>query len=269
MCGTFTLPPKEKEVFGNVTESLKPVLAVKEKGNFTLSCEVEIKHKSKTFALYWIKDTSPSACLLSASNEGNHGSNLSFDVNCCVDPTVKERRDNHSVISDDRKINHTLTIFNATSSDSGMYLCVVTAWEHKHVWKIAYNVSIEVENTYNMSINAENPTTLSPPSTNALPISLGVIGGVILICGIMWLLYWKKKSKGNPVERLGRNQAAVEMEGDECSPYAVSSRNDIDRIEPVYSLVTAPRKGISSLPDGKPTSEPGEKVHTVYAVVTK
>uniref|UniRef100_A0ACB8E5C8 Uncharacterized protein n=2 Tax=Sphaerodactylus townsendi TaxID=933632 RepID=A0ACB8E5C8_9SAUR len=240
------------------------VTVIPEKGNITLTCGLQIKHSSKVLTLYWIKETVPNLCLFSASSEGSHGSNFSKDVNCCVDADIKKRRTAPPVNFSGRWLNHSLTIINAIPSDSGKYLCVVTIWSNKHVWKIASNVSVEVQNS---TLSRESTTAYS--LMKQLQISLGVIVSVIPVCGAIWLLCWKKKAKGNPAAERPRSRMEIELEGDDCSPYAVSSRNDIDKDEALYSVVMKPPGHISTLSDSKPTSQPGEKLHTVYALVTK
>ncbi|KAL8197104.1 UNVERIFIED_CONTAM: hypothetical protein K2H54_011102 [Gekko kuhli] len=266
---------EEVKTFGNISKL--PVLAIREKDPLNLTCELQIKNSPTEVALYWFKETAPSLCLFSAENEGHLGGNFSSDVNCCVDPAVKQRRTDHSVSFNEECLRQHLTIVNASSSDSGTYLCVVAVWTdaRKRVWTVARNVSVEVATSAPPPVLPPDDRTdeegSSPDSLpNALPVSLGVIGGVILIGGILGLLYWKKKAKGNPVEERPRNQ--MEMEEDDCSPYAVSSRKDIDRNEAMYSVVTySPEtgQGTSILSDGNPASQPGEKVHTVYALLSK
>ncbi|XP_030434216.1 uncharacterized protein LOC115658871 isoform X2 [Gopherus evgoodei] len=75
-----------------------------------------------------------------------------------------------------------------------------------------------------------------------------------------------------PPAQLPRAQAALEISGDECSPYAVSSSKDFQRNEVLYSLATSPYEDPNAAyctvgntaTSGKGT---GDEIHTVYAVV--
>ncbi|XP_077174483.1 uncharacterized protein LOC143828117 isoform X2 [Paroedura picta] len=195
------------------------------------------------------------------ADEGNFARNFSEDVNCCVDAAVKQRRTDRTYVRD-RRLHHHLTIANASSSDSGTYLCVVAIWTSTYEWKIARNVSVEVKNSTSSRERADEED-VSYSLTNESQISLAVIGGLILIGGIIGVLYWKKKAKGNPVE-LSRDQVEMELEKDECSPYAVSSRKDTNGNEAMYSSVTFPPDSV----DAQRASQPGEKVQTIYALLS-
>ncbi|KAH0619832.1 hypothetical protein JD844_014163 [Phrynosoma platyrhinos] len=235
--------------------------------NFSLPCQFNLTKNTTTFAVYWIKESDRSTCLFSASNEGyyNH-CNLSCDINCCVDAGIKDRRHLHPTGLDacHQKQSHEIMIDNITLSDSGIYLCIVTAFAAKQEWMIVTNISVKVE---------EDPLP-SPVLKNVLELSLGVIGGVFLLSMMIVFLCWKKKSRGKPLELHQRDQSATEMEGDDCSPYAISSHNDIRGNEVIYSLAMSP--GVNpttdlSLLDHKPASgrQPGEDLQAIYAVVNK
>ncbi|KAH1183923.1 hypothetical protein KIL84_014539 [Mauremys mutica] len=77
---------------------------------------------------------------------------------------------------------------------------------------------------------------------------------------------------GKPSAQLPRVQAALEISGDECSPYAVSSSKDFQRNEVLYSLATSPYEDPNAAyctVDNTAASGkgPGDEIHTVYAVV--
>lgn len=125
------------------SKALKP-LTVEENKNFSLFCEFDMK-PGRTFTVYWLKDTDPSTCIFSATNEdSNIFSDLNFDLNCCINATVKRRRV-HNSDSQESHQRHDITIMNAILSDSGRYLCVVSTWDKGHKWKIVSNVSVEVQ----------------------------------------------------------------------------------------------------------------------------
>ncbi|XP_077174482.1 uncharacterized protein LOC143828117 isoform X1 [Paroedura picta] len=253
--------PEKEKAFGKTSDLSKSVQNVSEKDSFNLTCELEITPSNTQLALYWFKETTPSRCLFSAADEGNFARNFSEDVNCCVDAAVKQRRTDRTYVRD-RRLHHHLTIANASSSDSGTYLCVVAIWTSTYEWKIARNVSVEVKNSTSSRERADEED-VSYSLTNESQISLAVIGGLILIGGIIGVLYWKKKAKGNPVE-LSRDQVEMELEKDECSPYAVSSRKDTNGNEAMYSSVTFPPDSV----DAQRASQPGEKVQTIYALLS-
>ncbi|KAM9124975.1 uncharacterized protein ACDP82_012541 isoform 2-T2 [Pangshura tecta] len=98
----------------------------------------------------------------------------------------------------------------------------------------------------------------------------GLIIGIIIISGIAWLIYKEKiKSKGEPSAQLPRAQAALEISGDECSPYAVSSCKGFQRNEVLYSLATRSDGDPNCTVDNTAASGkgPGDEIHTVYEVV--
>ncbi|XP_032639514.1 uncharacterized protein LOC116826699 [Chelonoidis abingdonii] len=251
----------DKEIFETIPSKSHNNHLVEEESNITLSCEFQMKQPDQTFVIYWIKYTETSKCLFSAEREI---SNFSYNTHCCIDEMIKGRLVNYTSLDSDKKhVVHNMTILNVTDSDSGTYLCVVNSWSrNKHVWKIANNLSIEVRNQ-------------AIPSSASVPLyaATGLIIGIIIINGIAWLIYKKKiKSKGKLSAQLPRAQAALEISGDECSPYAVSSSKDFQRNEVLYSLATSPDEDPNAAyctvdntaASGKGT---GDEIHTVYAVV--
>ncbi|KAF7241489.1 Programmed cell death 1 ligand 1 [Varanus komodoensis] len=125
--------------------------------NFSLSCQFALQ-KEVDFVVYWIKETHPATCLHSLSNEGFQTvHNISYDINCCVDSDIKKRLSNSSEVSNGTLQNHQITITDAVPSDSGVYVCLITAFTNKHFWKIVTNVTIEVRDA------------LAPESGNGKP----------------------------------------------------------------------------------------------------
>nr|XP_006118967.2 uncharacterized protein LOC102455376 isoform X1 [Pelodiscus sinensis]XP_025038324.1 uncharacterized protein LOC102455376 isoform X1 [Pelodiscus sinensis] len=256
----------ESQMFENISAKSYDNRLVQEGGNITLSCEFQTKSNGINVA-YWIKYTETSKCLSSLQK----GTELSYNHHCCIDEMIKGRLLNHtSLDSDNKHIVHNITILNVTYSDSGTYLCVVNAWSKgKYVWKIANNLSIEVRN--------EIPFSPSVPFHSKVPLyaTIGSIAGIITISGIVWLIYKKKKnnnSKGKSSAQLPSAQAAVEIPGDECFPYAMSSRKDLKRNEVLYSVAASPYENPNAdycIVDDTEASgkRPGDKIHTVYALV--
>ncbi|XP_033023335.1 uncharacterized protein LOC117056794 isoform X2 [Lacerta agilis] len=201
------------------------LVVVEGEQNFSLPCEFDLTGAKDIFTLYWIKETFERRCLASVSNEDHSFSN---NLNCCVGTKIKKRQVNNLSLPFDRHQSHYLTIFNTTTSDTGVYFCLVAVYTNRHVWKIVNNVSVQVQ---------------------------------------------KDNSEGKAYESHQRDQTTTEMEQD-CSPYAVSSRNDIDGNEVVYSLAMSPGvnpDGLYSLPESKsdPGMQPGENVQAIYAVPKK
>ncbi|XP_053898335.1 uncharacterized protein LOC128844547 isoform X1 [Malaclemys terrapin pileata] len=254
----------DKEIFETIpAKSHDNHLVQEERSNITLSCEFQMKPSGQTFLIYWIKYTETSKCLSSVQRKEH---NFSYNTHCCIDEMIKERLLNYtSLDSTERHVVHNMTILNVTYSDSGTYLCVVNAWSRgKHVWKIANNLSIEVRNQ-------------AIPSSASVPLyaTTGFFVGIIIISGIAWLIYKKKiKSKGKASAQLPRAQAALEIPGDECSPYAVSSSKDLQGNEVLYSLATSPYEDPNAAyctVDNTAASGkgPGDEIQTVYAVVSQ
>nr|XP_003227481.2 PREDICTED: uncharacterized protein LOC100566515 [Anolis carolinensis] len=222
----------------------------KEEKNLSLSCQFELEESTVTFAVYWIKEAGGSTCLFSASNEDCHNSRVySYDINCCVDAGIKGRRLKNSTALDTagRTQSHEITITNVNSSDSGKYLCLVGVFRRPLVWMIVTNISVNVQE-----------------EAFAASGFRYVIVGLFLLVGIILILCWRKKSKGKPPEIHQRDQ--TEMEGDECSPYAISNRNNSGGYEAIYVLATHP--GVKpNAADSKLDS--GDNLQAIYALVDK
>ncbi|XP_044294806.1 uncharacterized protein LOC123027719 isoform X4 [Varanus komodoensis] len=105
-----------------------------------------------------------------------------------------------------------------------------------------------------------------------LQISLGVMGSILVVGGLIAFLCWKKNPRGKPSEPHQRDRTATEMKEEECSPYAISSHSDVFGNEVVYSLATSP--GVNPNRDFLQNSstasgtQAGENVET-YAVINK
>ncbi|KAM6426631.1 uncharacterized protein PHA67_004488 isoform 1-T1 [Liasis olivaceus] len=238
-------------------------VSIEEKEDFNISCQFELEAKTSEFVVYWFKETEPTTCLFSVSNDGQHSlNNFDNDINCCIDPAFKERRINSSTTlgSEHQQQSHTVTITSSTVSDSGIYFCVVAAYITKYRWTIESRISVTVRQS-------------SPQSSKLkLKISLAVIAALFLVGGIILFLCWKKNAKGKSLECQQRDQTTVAPE--DCSPYAVSSSKDLDGSITVYSLATSPGEAPSaacSLPEGSPSPgvRHGDDVQALYARVLK
>ncbi|XP_044837058.1 uncharacterized protein LOC123344681 [Mauremys mutica] len=261
----------DKETFETIPAKSHDNHLVEEESNITLSCEFQMKQSGQTFVIYWIKYTETSKCLFSVERELY---TFSYNTHCCIDEMIKGRLLNYtSLYSDGKHVVHNITILKVTDSDSGTYLCVVnTGSGGKHVWKIANNLSIEVRNqTISYKETFETIPAKSPASASVpLYVTTGLIIGIIIISGIAWLIYKEKiKSEGKPSAQLHRTQAALEISGDECSPYAVSSSKDFQRNEELYSLAMSSDEVPNCTVDNTAASgkRPGDEIHTVYEVV--
>nr|XP_020640518.1 uncharacterized protein LOC110074559 [Pogona vitticeps] len=210
--------------------------------NFSLPCEFQLQENVANFAVYWLKETDQTTCLHSVSNEDHHDiRSFSYNINCCVDANMENRTlsDSKIIDSEGRHQNHELTIVDVIPSDTGIYLCVLTMFAKPQNWRIVTNMSVEVED---------------PSSSTVLKVSLGIVGGVVLISGI-GLLFYCKNRKATASEQHQRDYTIAEREVDDCTPYAICSRNVIDGNQAIYSLVMKPGVNsniASSLPDDKP-----------------
>ncbi|ETE63489.1 hypothetical protein L345_10749, partial [Ophiophagus hannah] len=117
----------------------KANISIEEKQNFILSCEFELQNNTTVFAVYWFKETTPSKCLFSASNEDSYTLfNVSYDINCCIDDAFRDRRINSTTISraEPRNQAYVVTITNSTTADNGDYICVVAAYNQGYTIKL-------------------------------------------------------------------------------------------------------------------------------------
>ncbi|KAM3827929.1 uncharacterized protein M6D78_014008 [Vipera latastei] len=240
----------------NIRRKSEENVSIEERENFTLSCEFELTKNMTTFAVYWFKETEPSPCLFSASNEqySNHF-NFSYDVNCCIDEAFRVRRINSSKASgaQHKKQTHIVIITNSTGADSGSYVCVVAAYNRKYTWTIECRTSVSVRKASPRSSKLE------------LKISLAAIAAATLLMGgIVLFLCCKEKAKGKPLEGQQRDQTTDAAE--DCSPYAVS--NDLAAAETVYSVVTNPGEAPSAACPF-PQGNSGGNVQALYSNVLK
>ncbi|XP_060545405.1 uncharacterized protein LOC117661071 isoform X2 [Pantherophis guttatus] len=248
----------------NVRRKAEEKVSIKEKQNLILSCEFELGKGTSTFAVYWFKGTKPNKCLFSASNEDcGTPFNISYDLNCCIDDSFRDRRIKSHTISRDQHRNqtHVVTITNSTTADKGSYFCVVAAYNKRYTWTIERRISVNVMEA-------------SPHNSNIdMKIFLAAIAAALLLMsGIILFLCCKKKAKGKPLESQQRDQTTVATE--DCSPYAVSSHNDLNGPETVYSLATNPGEAPSTVyfsPQSKPAPgvRQGENVEALYSKVLK
>ncbi|XP_035191649.1 uncharacterized protein LOC118172082 [Oxyura jamaicensis] len=248
---TSSTQVSESESLDSVPETTKSSLVFED--NITLSCEFETTCSGECFALYWIRAAKTSECIFSLANEAGT-SRLTYNEHCCIDEDIRGRLLNNTDFSStDKKSN--VTILNATSSDSGEYLCIVTIWTNgKHVWRVANNLSVEVRKDKATYIQWY--------------IASGAIAGIIFLCVVTWLTYLKTaKSKGkNSSTEFTRNYDVVGSPEDECSPYATSCVNDMQRSEHLYCHVTGTYAKVSAT-DNNMASGTGLEadIHTVYA----
>ncbi|KAG8144866.1 hypothetical protein E2320_013274 [Naja naja] len=226
----------------NIHRKAEGDVSIEEKQNFTLSCEFELRNHTTVFAVYWFKETTPSKCLFSASNEDSHTVfNVSYDINCCIDDAFRDRRINSTTISraEPRNQTYVLTITNSTMADNGEYICVVAA----------YNQG------YTIATKPKHWPPDQPSSHRGSPAS-DVWDNLVLVLQ----------------ERSKRDQTTAATE--DCSPYAISSRSDLNAEDMVYSLATHPGEAPSAVgfsPQSKPAPsvQHGENVEALYSKVLK
>ncbi|XP_026540917.1 uncharacterized protein LOC113423641 [Notechis scutatus] len=251
--------PKEQRS-ENIHRKAEENVSIEEKQNFTLSCEFELGKNTTTFAVYWFKGTTPSKCLFSASNEGTYSAlTVFYDINCCIDDAFRGRRINSTISPQNQ--TYVVTITNSTMADNGDYLCVVAAYNRGYTWTIERRISVNVRKASLQSSNV------------GLKISLAAIAAaLILMGGIILFLCRKTKAKGKPLENQQRDQTTVATE--DCSPYAVSSHNDLNAEDMVYSLATGPGEAPSAVCFSQqskpaPSMQQGENVEALYSKVLK
>ncbi|XP_042331287.1 uncharacterized protein LOC121934657 isoform X3 [Sceloporus undulatus] len=159
------------------------------------------------------------------------------------------------------------------SPNGGSVACKSLA-DHETFNQVPLFTNEEDCKNFDFFIVAITQNKAAPVFRNVLELSLGVIGGLFLLSMIILFLCWKKKLRGKPLELHERDQSATEMDGEDCSPYAISSRNDPRGNEVIYSLAMSP--GVNpntdlALLEHKPASgrQPGEDLQAIYAVVKK
>ncbi|XP_032089250.1 uncharacterized protein LOC116519480 [Thamnophis elegans] len=253
----------------NISTEAEEEVSVEENQDLILSCAFELGKDASVFTVYWFKGLNLSKCLYSASNEYGHTLfDISYNINCCIDEALRDRGIKNVTTSEEghRKQTHhqmrnQVTIPNSTTADNGSYFCVVAAYNPGFTWTIERRVSVTVT------------VRKAPPPNFYLQISLGAIGGALLLmAGLILLLCCLRKAKGKPLENQQRDQTAVATE--DCSPYAVSGRSDLSGQETVYSLAMSPGEAPSSRcfssqskPD--PAVQHGENVEVLYSKVAK
>ncbi|KAL7980358.1 hypothetical protein Chor_014687 [Crotalus horridus] len=208
----------------NIRGKSEENVSIEQKENFTLSCEFELTTDTTTFAVYWFKETEPSSCLFSASNEDLHNLvSFSYDVNCCIDEAFRGRRINSSKTSgaQGEKQTHIVTISNSTRADSASYICVVAAYNKKYTWTIERRTSLKTR-------------TQDLPSSNCSSHASDGWDHFVLVL--------QEKSERKATGRSTKTTDATE----DCSPYAVSSRSDLAGPETVYSLAMSPGEAPSA-----------------------
>ncbi|XP_078541315.1 uncharacterized protein LOC144826643 isoform X2 [Lissotriton helveticus] len=113
-----------------------------ERKNITLPCNFTTD--GSPFILYWIRAAEHAQCLYSVAGVDHEPR---FNEHCCVHEEKNPRIHNHSDKHISAKIQkHNIEIKNATSSDSGHYLCIgARLIKQPYQWEIVRNISLLVE----------------------------------------------------------------------------------------------------------------------------
>ncbi|MEE6502917.1 hypothetical protein FKM82_004680 [Ascaphus truei] len=192
--------------------------------NVNLSCQ--FNRGSLPFVLYWIAiyPDAKNQCL-SSVELNSHTFAFTYNEHCCSTDTIQKKIYNWNLsLINDATQTHYLGIKHITPSDNGRYLCVIrTQKSGKITWEIASNLSLQVNDT--------NDTTHTAGHTiHCSYIAYGAVGGLVIVGGIILLVVCCIKSKGKKTETLHRYPQAVDTaENDECIPYAVSERPDLQQ----------------------------------------
>ncbi|XP_039348131.1 uncharacterized protein LOC120373567 isoform X2 [Mauremys reevesii] len=235
-----------------------------ENGNFTLTCNGTLANGKKETVWYEAEESLQQFQVINCSNQLPkviNGSNKRSDKTKCTNRLSTSASKAGGVFACEQFTN------TGTSQTCPLFTNVTLCRHYNFFIVVMINLTADKE-TFE-TIPAKSPASASVP----LYVTTGLIVGIIIISGIVWLIYKKKiKSKGKPSAQLPRAQAALEISGDECSPYAVSSSKDFQRNEVLYSLATSPYEDPNSAyctVDNTAASGkgPGDEIHTVYGVV--
>ncbi|XP_076148043.1 uncharacterized protein LOC143132420 isoform X4 [Alosa pseudoharengus] len=184
--------------------------------NLTCIFTTKGHYSNQPFVVYWIKTGAESStCVYSYQMDVYHGAG--FD-HCSIDKDLLLRRSNTSHPSLTDTNTHNLIISNATHSDSGQYVCVLQVDKNQQHWSVITNTTVTVGDTVKPGIYVA-----------------GVVVPIILIVVVIILL--RRRSAGTKAPQTvifqSYQHGEAEDNDDECSPYAVSQREQ----EPMYSLV--------------------------------
>ncbi|XP_053573511.1 uncharacterized protein LOC128663281 isoform X2 [Bombina bombina] len=201
-------------------------IMLNENQTVTLSCE--FNRSNSKFVQFWISDNSNYGrqCLYSVALDESY--NIDINKHCCVSKTIQERINvwNGSLFIDEVQ-KHYLNLTNVTASDSGRYLCFII---YQKKMTLVSNITLQVHET--------NGATPMPD----LYIILGTVGGVFI--GIMFLVVYFVCVKGKKKGKKYSDSDATELQGDECIPYAISERRDLeDNLDSMYyAVIPSPEK---------------------------
>ncbi|XP_076148040.1 uncharacterized protein LOC143132420 isoform X2 [Alosa pseudoharengus] len=203
--------------------------------NLTCIFTTKGHYSNQPFVVYWIKTGAESStCVYSYQMDVYHGAG--FD-HCSIDKDLLLRRSNTSHPSLTDTNTHNLIISNATHSDSGQYVCVLQVDKNQQHWSVITNTTVTVGDTVKPDVYIEaNLTTTGITTVEFIPIYMaGVVVPIILIAVVIILL--RRRSAGTKATQTvifqSYQHGEAEDNDDECSPYAVSQREQ----EPMYSLV--------------------------------
>ncbi|XP_048088162.1 uncharacterized protein LOC125286891 isoform X5 [Alosa alosa] len=147
------------------------------------------------------------------------------------------RRSNTSKPSLTDTNTHNLMISSAAHSDSGQYVCALQVNKNQQHWRVITNTTV----------------TVGDPVKPGIYVA-GVVVPIILIAVVIILL--RRRSAGTKAPQtviFQSDQHGEAEDDDECSPYAVSQREQ----EPMYSLIqlTEQKTDCSTSGDGELASK--------------
>ncbi|XP_030046266.1 uncharacterized protein LOC115460640 [Microcaecilia unicolor] len=241
---------------GNISGSL----SIKAEKNIILPCT--FNRFNQHYALCWLKYANEECIYFFTNVDGEN-------VHDFVDEIIQKRIHRMNSLNESTSYepiqNHSIEIRNATASDSGMYLCLVSIWmQNKFEWKTISNFSVHVDGK-----------TKTDTSLGKLYTAVGAVGGIMFIIGIIILFLYlkKKKSQGKLSEPHRGNSSAETLDNDDCLPYAIGFESNLQHSpEVLYSLVNKPQNDplgqYSEVKlEAEPNSQPTDAMCVAYSVV--
>ncbi|XP_048088159.1 uncharacterized protein LOC125286891 isoform X2 [Alosa alosa] len=207
-------------------------------GSVNLTCIFTTKgnYSNQPFVVYWIKTGAESStCVYSFHFDSDY--KAGFDGHCSIDKDLLLRRSNTSKPSLTDTNTHNLMISSAAHSDSGQYVCALQVNKNQQHWRVITNTTV----------------TVGDPVKPGIYVA-GVVVPIILIAVVIILL--RRRSAGTKAPQtviFQSDQHGEAEDDDECSPYAVSQREQ----EPMYSLIqlTEQKTDCSTSGDGELASK--------------
>ncbi|XP_028926750.2 uncharacterized protein LOC103166618 [Ornithorhynchus anatinus] len=212
-------------------------ISVKEDSTVSFRCEFEMIIKDNIpFTVYWVKDSLPSTCLnyLTMDQYVFH-----FNQHCCFGEETEGRFEYRNDSSPkDSAQKHRLILANVSASDSGMYVCVVSAsYSGKVVWKVAGNTTLMVTRVW-----ASQERQTGSYVWWLVPVAMAGAAGILATIGLVWCLRAKDRKLEEPLSTPQPRDIPDPASVEEIAPYGTSHMPFLSpKDEPLYSYVAKPR----------------------------